>query len=354
MSLQTDFGKSGSFATELQSVDLLAALTAASDGLAIWDSNRAKLVWMNDKLRSRLGLAASSALPEFPVDVELGTESPIVEYSAATGEPVAMQCQMTRFGDGNWLILHKDISAHCRLEEKLLSLMARKSAVEEEFEQFLYATSHDLQEPLRNISEFSKLLRAETEGSVNEEAQLCLDYIGKSTSRAQAMIAGLLELSRTRRHMKSIGTVNVRSCVQAVVDKTIPAQSEVEIEVDLSAELSVQTDPALLTLILTKLIENATRYRKPTGQHVIKISGKQDRSGPSLAVHDNGIGFEPHFEKDVFRPFRRLVPRSRVEGVGIGLSVAHAATKLLGGSLTAAGSVGMGASFTLYLPEKHC
>ncbi|WP_417449226.1 sensor histidine kinase [Kordiimonas sp.] len=239
--------------------------------------------------------------------------------------------------NGTWLVLHKNMSEQFRMEERFLALMAGKSALEEELEQFLYATSHDLQEPLRNIAEFAALLEVESGPNLSDDAQMCLDYIGKSTVRARQMIAGLLELSRTRRKKPQPVSIKVKEFVQSLLVERAAACKTVAMDVDIDESCVITADFDLLSTVLSKLLDNALTYRRSDADHEVSITAARKRNRLEISVVDNGIGFDPIYQGEIFTIFRRLVPRSRYPGVGVGLSIAQAAARAMNGTVYSEG-----------------
>ena len=122
--------------------------------------------------------------------------------------------------------------------------------------------------------------------------------------------------------------------------------------------------------LLLNLIGNALKFQPPGGVPVVKIQARQltskslqtpeapEASGPSrefceISIQDNGIGFEDKYLDKMFAVFQRLHGRSEFEGTGIGLAVCRRITDRHGGTITATGKPGEGATFVVTLPVQQ-
>ena len=68
---------------------------------------------------------------------------------------------------------------------------------------------------------------------------------------------------------------------------------------------------------------------------------------------DNGIGFDPSEGSKLFQPFKRLHARHQYEGAGIGLAICEKIVLRHHGQITATGTPGEGATFTVTLPRRQ-
>ena len=223
----------------------------------------------------------------------------------------------------------------------------------EELENFAFMASHDLQEPLRKILWFSTSLRRRFEDQLSEEVEEYLDRMQNAAGRMQAMIEGLLDLSR----------VNTRGSEFELVDLTTIAR---EVVLDLERSISsthgrviveqlpvVEGDALQLRQLLHNLVGNGLKYHQEGIPPVVRISGEQILVGKNrqarIVVEDNGIGFEEENADRIFQPFIRLHGRN-FEGSGIGLSICRKIVERHGGGIHANSQPGEGSRFTITLP----
>jgi signal transduction histidine kinase len=102
--------------------------------------------------------------------------------------------------------------------------------------------------------------------------------------------------------------------------------------------------------LLLNLVGNALKYHRAEAPPEVEITGCCRAGVVQVMVQDNGIGFEPAQANEIFQPFVRLHADGRYEGAGIGLAICRKIVERHGGSLTAAGCPGQGATFTITLP----
>jgi CheY-like chemotaxis protein/two-component sensor histidine kinase len=113
--------------------------------------------------------------------------------------------------------------------------------------------------------------------------------------------------------------------------------------------LVVQSDPALLELILRNLVSNAIRYTERGG---LLVACRKHGAQAVLEVWDTGIGISPSHQQEVFREFHQLgnPERDRRKGLGLGLAITEGLARALGHGLTLASTPQRGSVFRLTLP----
>jgi PAS domain S-box-containing protein len=224
----------------------------------------------------------------------------------------------------------------------------------EELENFAFVASHDLQEPLRKILLFGNTLRRQTDGQLPEQAEDSLNRMQNAAQRMQAMIDGLLDLSRVNRLGSEFELVDLTSIAQEVL-----TDLEVRIEatggqVILDRLPAIEGDSLQLSQLFQNLISNALKFHKEGLAPVVRVTGERigDDQKPlaKIVVEDNGIGFEQENADRLFQPFVRLNGRSDFEGSGIGLAICRKIVERHGGKITASSQPGQGSKFTIVLP----
>jgi signal transduction histidine kinase len=107
--------------------------------------------------------------------------------------------------------------------------------------------------------------------------------------------------------------------------------------------------------LLQNLVANAIKFRREGEAPSVRVRAAVDAGAREcvLTVEDDGIGFEPEYAERIFGIFQRLHGRTAYEGAGIGLAVCRRIAERHGGRITAAGSAGAGARFTVTLPLHH-
>ena len=205
-------------------------------------------------------------------------------------------------------------------ETKLKKMNAELEKKNRELDEFTYIASHDLQEPLRKLTAFSKLLETDMTGELNRRAQEDLAYIIEASDRMKTLIQDLLELSRTGRKTVSIQKINLNLCVSGIkslfMDK-IEASNATFIVADLP---EIDGDKTLIEQLFQNLIQNALKYNDKEIP-VIEITYEKENGRSIFGVKDNGIGIKPEYQEQIFQPFKRLHGRYEYSGTGIGLSI---------------------------------
>jgi light-regulated signal transduction histidine kinase (bacteriophytochrome) len=224
----------------------------------------------------------------------------------------------------------------------------------DELQQFDYAVSHDLQEPLRTLANFTRLLAREAKGRLGPDADEYMDYILDGTRRMRALIDGLLALSRAGETAgRPMGPVNTAEVVAECIRNLQAAVEESGARIVFERLPGVHGNAPQLGQLFQNLLSNAIKYRKPELAPLIEIFATPRQGGEWLfAVRDNGVGFDRAQGQTVFGPFRRLHGRD-IPGTGIGLSLCRRILDRHGGEIWAEGVPGEGATFYLTLqPAK--
>ena len=245
------------------------------------------------------------------------------------------------------------------IEERAQEL-ARSNA---ELEQFSSVASHDLQEPLRKIRMYGDRLRGRDHESLSEEANSDLQRMESAAARMQKLINDLLDFSRITHRGKAFERVALTEVTEEVVSDLEARIVELGARVEVGELPVIDADRTQMRQLVQNLIGNALKFHRPEQPPLVRISseviaGQEPRfpgeSGTGercvIIVKDNGIGFEEKHAERVFTAFERLHGRSAYEGTGIGLSIARKIVWRHGGHITATGTLGEGATFTVTLP----
>ncbi|MEZ0483869.1 PAS domain-containing sensor histidine kinase [Fibrella aquatica] len=231
-------------------------------------------------------------------------------------------------------------------------------------QQFAYIASHDLQEPLRKIQQFSGLL-SEQYGEALGEGVDYLQRMHMAASRMSTLIRDLLAFSRISIWQDSQGAVSLNEVINLVISDLDMVIQETGAVLDVGHLPTVVGDASQLGQLFQNLISNALKFRKPDHSPVIKIRSslvtasqlpesikpaRQASAYHQLVVSDNGIGFDQKYAGRIFQVFQRLHSKAKYAGTGIGLSICDKVAVNHGGVITADGRPGQGATFRLYLP----
>jgi light-regulated signal transduction histidine kinase (bacteriophytochrome) len=219
-----------------------------------------------------------------------------------------------------------------------------------DLEQFAYAASHDLQEPLRMISLYTQLLQEEYGGLLDETARSYVDFAVSGAQRMERLLQDLMAYSRV-----SGGPADpVESSSAAVALDAALGNLEATVrksgaQFHIGELPSVAAPSVHLVLLFQNLIGNALKYSGGRVPEVWIDAAPTERLW-KFSVRDNGIGIEPQYAKQIFGIFKRL-HGAEYEGTGIGLAVCQRIVERMGGRIWLESTPGAGSTFFFTLPR---
>lgn len=281
---------------------------------------------------------------------------PVILVTGSLGEIRAVECLKEGAAD---YILKDHLarlpeSVHQAVREKDLREENRRNHEElarsnRDLEQFAYAASHDLQEPLRMMAAYTQLLEEKYHGKLDEEAEKYTRYIIEGAIRMQALVEALLAFSRVGRQRMELQTTDCNLVVEMACKNLEAAIKESGAAIEHDRLPAVVADPSLLLQVFQNLVGNAIKFRGPEAP-LIRISAeKQDREW-AFAVADNGIGVAAEHSQAIFALFRRLHTHRAYPGSGIGLSICKKILEQHGGKIWVQPNPGQGSIFKFTLP----
>lgn len=245
---------------------------------------------------------------------------------------------------------------------RVAALEAEVAAVRAEMQNFTYAVSHDLRTPLRHIVSYAKLVQEDAGPQLDAEVQEFLTTITDSARHMGVMLDSLLALSRVGIVRVEMATVSLQELVQAVCNELSKLHPHRSIVWHIAADLpQVLADATLLRQALTQVMANAVKFTAPRDQSVIEVKQLSEPGSGliTLQVTDNGVGYNPALQGQLFHVFGRLHSANQFAGVGMGLVLARKALERLGGSIDIVGGVDAGCCVQLRLtpavmPPQTC
>ena len=264
-----------------------------------------------------------------------------------------------RFMVGSVQDVTKDTLMNEVLTKKNLELKHNNA----ELESFTYIASHDLQEPLRKIQSFSKLILTKELANLSATSNDYFSRIIAAAQRMQHLIDALLNYSSSN----SLDNQSLPTDLNGIIDEVIYNLNDI---IEEKKAMIEKADLPKLNVVqvqfyqlFSNIISNALKYSRPHIVPLIKISaniiaadeiktGTTDKKGKywKITIADNGIGFDQQYEFKIFELFQRLHGRNEYEGTGIGLAICNKIVHNHNGFIMAAGHPGVGAEFTIYLP----
>lgn len=249
-----------------------------------------------------------------------------------------------------------------------LALEERNRELEQsnnELASFNHVASHDLQEPLRIVQTYISRLNEKEIGGMSEKGKEYFVKIKFAITRMRILIDALLLYSRANKAEKVFEAADLNQILESAKQDLIQLIEEKNVKIK-SAELpALSVIPFQIQQVFTNLIGNSIKYSKPNLAPVINIECKKivakdepilnndsTKTYYKISFIDNGLGFEQQYSEKIFSLFQRLHNDKEFEGTGIGLSICKKIAENHAGYIFAHGEPNVGATFTLFLPDK--
>lgn len=239
-----------------------------------------------------------------------------------------------------WLGTSTDIH-----ERKITEQALRRS--NEDLEQFAFAASHDLQEPLRTVAIFSQLL-ARRYGGHSDEASRFARNIVNGTARMDHLLKGILEYSRVGDAIEDWPSCSSEEMLNAALHNLQEAIAESKAVINHHPLPVVACPDTHVVQLFQNVIGNAIKYRSKRPLQ-IEISAARKGNFYEFLVSDNGIGIKPEYAQQIFGIFRRL-HREEYPGIGVGLAICKRIVERAGGSIWVQSDLDVGTTFCFTLP----
>ena len=228
-------------------------------------------------------------------------------------------------------------------ELQLANAALKRSNID--LEQFAYAASHDLQEPLRMVAIYSQLLREEIGGKLDPQANSYLTFATDGALRMEALLKDLLAYSRAASPEEpSRGDVDSGDALNKALENLTALVQETGAEITRASLPRVRIPEVHLVQVFQNLIGNALKYRKPGEKPEIHVDAKPQDGTWVFSIRDNGIGIAAEYHSQIFRIFGRLHGQE-VPGTGIGLALCKKLVERSGGTIWVESAPGAGSTF---------
>lgn len=241
------------------------------------------------------------------------------------------------------------------LENKVAARTKELQRSNQELEEFAYAASHDLQEPLRMISAHLQLLERRYKGKLGADADEFIHYAVDGAHRMDQLIVDLLAYSRVGTHGQAFSTVDLNAVVARARENLTLRIEESSASIHVESLPLVKGDSLQLTMLFQNLLSNAIKFRgpKPPSIEINCVPAyEQPEKFWMVLVKDEGIGIEAQYFDRIFQLFQRLHTREEFPGTGIGLAICKRIVERHGGRIWLESVVGQGTTFYFTLPRS--
>ncbi len=246
-----------------------------------------------------------------------------------------------------FLDITKEKQAELELERRNDALQKANRLLEE----FAYISSHDLQEPIRNILLSTELLNEEQHVQ-GEEGEHLVEGIRQAARTLDRLVRDLLEYSRVIPVDEGpAGAADLAECLRDAIAVMQARMEETEATVTSDQLPTVSGDRLQWTHVFQNLLSNSLKYQRPDVRLHIHVSAEREEGGWTISFRDNGIGFDPRHAERIFGLFKRLHRDDAYPGTGLRLAICRRIVERYGGTIRAEGTPGEGAVFHMRLKE---
>lgn len=236
---------------------------------------------------------------------------------------------------------------HCR--ERYAQLEDQLCIAQENLQDFAYAVSHDLQEPLRMVRSYLQLVARRYKDALDQDATDFIEYAVDGASRMQSMIQDLLKYSRVYSRGGAFEDINCKEIVSLVLDKFKLRVEDLGGSIEVGDLPVIRADPKQLITVFSQLIDNAVKFRGEVPPR-IEISRDIIAGEEVILVRDNGIGISSRDQARVFKVFEKVHARNTYPGNGMGLALVKRILTRHGCRIGLRSEPGKGSTFYFTLP----
>jgi light-regulated signal transduction histidine kinase (bacteriophytochrome) len=238
-------------------------------------------------------------------------------------------------------------------DRKLMEAELKRSNAD--LEQFAYAVSHDMRQPLRMVTSYLTLLKNSLVQPLDEEQQQFLQFAVDGAKRMDAMILSLLDYSRVGHKTTAITHIDSGAALNEALAFLKPELHNSGGTLTLIGNWpTIMASHDELMRLLQNLIANALKYHRENEPPCVEVSTLITATTLKVAVRDNGIGIDNKQFNRLFKVFSRLNPRSRFEGTGVGLALCRKIVEHHGGKIgVESGGEEQGSVFWFELPLQQ-
>lgn len=257
-------------------------------------------------------------------------------------------------------VIHDDQGKPLRMVGVNYDLTERKRAEAElkrsnrELEQFAYAVSHDMRQPLRMINSYLQLIEKALKDQLDDDTRQFLHFATDGARRMDGMILALLDFSRVGRKTSPMEALNLREALDEALTFLGPDITTSTADIDIAGDW-----PALIASrdemvrLFQNLVGNALKYHELDTAPVVRIIGSLQNGCWHCAISDRGIGIEPSQTARLFQVFSRLQAQTHFPGAGVGLALCRKIVEHHGGRIgVESPGEGQGSTFWFELPLK--
>jgi len=219
---------------------------------------------------------------------------------------------------------------------------------ETEFDRFVYTVSHDLQEPLRLVGSFVKLLNTKCGDEISEDGKQYLSYITENTEKMKKMIYALVDYSRVDRNQEAKVLIDLEEVIENIKGMYSPEIDICKASIEYGNLPQINAQPSLVIELLKQLFKNSFEAfdGKPLN---ICLSCEDDGDMWKFCLADNGMGISCKPLDRIFEIFCKVDRPD--ENLGAGLAISKAIVNKHGGKMFVESSINQGTKMYFTFPK---
>ena len=224
------------------------------------------------------------------------------------------------------------------------------SLLNKELEQFAFIASHDLQQPLRTVTNYLRLFRDKYLSQLDENASKYINSANNAVDRMSLLINSLLVFSQLGQNRK-LALVDLKKVIDDVISDHEDLIKSTNTIIETSGMPILNIYETEMRQLFQNLITNSIKFQRGDLQPRIKIWAEKIDSKWQFAIQDNGIGIEPIYYEKIFDIFQRLHDRTEYAGSGIGLANCKKIVQLHQGDIWLESILDKGTVFYFTIPN---
>lgn len=242
-----------------------------------------------------------------------------------------------------------------RIKAQIQNLRQNESVMEqqlEELQRFTTIAAHDLQEPLRRVTNFTERLADHIKGDPGKDVKQSMEFILIATAQMHELVNSLHSYSRIVSKDLELASVDCNKIIEAVKKDLDEQIKENNVEVVSSKLPTIQYEKAMLKQVFEQLVANAIKYKSANKKPEIEISVGEETNRWVFCVADNGLGIEEKFYERIFSMFQRLHRKEDIDGAGMGLALVKKIVEKHKGNIWVESELGKGSRFYFSVPKS--
>ncbi|MGE5411577.1 MAG: ATP-binding protein [Clostridiales bacterium] len=252
--------------------------------------------------------------------------------------------------NGIVITLH-DVTENKISELKMVKTLEELERSNKELAQFAYVASHDLQEPLRMVSNFTNLLLTRYPANADDKSREYMNFIVEGAKRMSQIVSDLLTYSRVSTRGETFVLTDMNKAVEEALRNLQYAVMESHAVINYKDLPVIEADPIQMKQLFQNLLSNAIKFRS-TENPVINIEAVRKDEQWIFSVKDNSIGIASEYFERIFVIFQRLHEREKYPGTGMGLSICKKIIERHGGRIWVESDIEKGSTFYFTIPIK--